>query len=395
MCVKYCIASINNAMCAEFRHFDLKIVEPSFGSPLTDLIIELDYLRKKPLRGSTHPRVFFQLKSIFHTMESIGSARIEGNHTTIAEYIENKLSREGTKDEKIIEIQNMEEAMDFIDENIQDSSINRAFVSELHKAVVRSLSPDKEGDYTAGAYRNKNVIITGSEHIPPEHVHVERYMDELFDFVSDDSPSKYDLLKTAITHHRFVWIHPFSNGNGRTVRLLTYAMLVKQGFNVAQGRIINPTAVFCSDRSKYNHLLSQADLGTDEGVLGWCEYVLSGLKNEIEKIDRLLDYGYLLSEILVPAIDISRQRQIITDAESRILKVAAGKQIFQAGDIKGLFPGKIPAEISRMLKRLREKNMILPTEEGARKYIISFSNNYLLRGIIAMLSEKGFLPLRD
>jgi hypothetical protein len=36
--------------------------------------------------------------------------------------------------------------------------------------------------------------------------------------------------------------------NGRTVRLFTYAMLVKTGFNVNVGRIINPTAVFCSYR---------------------------------------------------------------------------------------------------------------------------------------------------
>jgi len=67
--------------------FPLQLVEPSFDSPLTDLIIELDYLRKKSLEGSTHPQVFFQLKHIFHTLESIGSARIEGNNTTIAEYI--------------------------------------------------------------------------------------------------------------------------------------------------------------------------------------------------------------------------------------------------------------------------------------------------------------------
>jgi Fic family protein len=387
--------SRGNIMSAEFKHIDLKIVEPSFGSHLTDLIIDLDYLRKKTLRGSTPPSIFFQLKSIFHTMESIGSARIEGNRTTIAEYIETRLSKEGTKEEEIVEIQNMEKAMDFIDENIQSFSINRAFISELHKAVVKNLSPDKEWDYTPGAYRNKNVMITGSEHKPPEHIHVEGYMDELFRFISSDSPSKYDLLKTAITHHRFVWIHPFANGNGRTIRLLTYAMLVKQGFNVAQGRIINPTAVFCSDRNKYNQLLSQADSGTDEGMLNWCEYVLLGLKNEIEKIDRLLDYKYLLSEILVPAIDISREGQVITDAESKILKVAAEKQIFQAADIKKLFPGKLSAEISRILRRLREKNMILTSGEHSRKYIISFNNSFLLRGIIMMLGEKGFLPLKD
>ncbi len=71
---------------SKFNHYDLKMVEPEFGSELTDLIIELDYLRKKSLMGSTHSRVFFQLKHIFHTLESVGSARIEGNRTTIARY---------------------------------------------------------------------------------------------------------------------------------------------------------------------------------------------------------------------------------------------------------------------------------------------------------------------
>ena len=54
----------------EFKHIDLKLHEPSFGATLTDLIIELDYLRKKPLSGSTHPGVFFQLKHIFHALDS-------------------------------------------------------------------------------------------------------------------------------------------------------------------------------------------------------------------------------------------------------------------------------------------------------------------------------------
>ena len=61
---------------AKFSDYPLKLVAPSFGSSLTDLIIELDYLRKKPLGGSTHPRVFFQLKHIFHTLESMLLPRI-------------------------------------------------------------------------------------------------------------------------------------------------------------------------------------------------------------------------------------------------------------------------------------------------------------------------------
>jgi hypothetical protein len=80
-----------NKVLPIFNHFDLKIVKPEFESDLTGLIISLDALRNKRLEGSTHPSVFFQLKHIFQTLESIGSARIEGNNTTIAEYIETKL----------------------------------------------------------------------------------------------------------------------------------------------------------------------------------------------------------------------------------------------------------------------------------------------------------------
>lgn len=380
-----------------FKHYDLELVAPDFGSSLTDLIIELDYLRKKKLIGSTPRAVFFQLKHIFHTLESIGSARIEGNNTTIAEYIETKLAEAPPSNPGISEILNIEKAMAFIDENIKNADFNRAFVSELHKKVVEGLlpPPNGEGDHTPGLYRNKSVSITRSEHKPPEPIQIEQYMDELFAFINREDEPKYDLLKVAIVHHRFLWIHPFTNGNGRTVRLLTYAMLVKQGFNVDEGRILNPTAVFCSSRKNYYRYLSLADTGKNKGILSWCEYVLKGLKHEIEKIDRLLDYDYLKREILLPAISYSQERKLVTDVEARIMKKAIEKKVLRASDLKDIFLDKEPSEISRNIGRLKDKKMLKPVTEGTRKYIIRFDNNFLLRGIIHQLGDKGFLPIKD
>ena len=225
---------------AKFIHYDLKLIEPKFDSSLTDLVIELDYLRKKALGGSTHPRVFFQLKHIFHTLESIGSARIEGNNTTIAEYIETKLVETKDVPHGIKEIQNIEKAMAFIEEHVKDYPINRAFVSEMHKMIVDGLQPppNGEGDHTPGEYRKINLKIQKSSHQPPEWLKVEEYMTELLDFVGQEASPKYDLIKAALAHHRFVWVHPYGNGNGRTVRLFTYAMLVKTGLNLNVGRII-------------------------------------------------------------------------------------------------------------------------------------------------------------
>lgn len=380
-----------------FKHYDLALIEPSFNSSLTDLIIELDYLRKKPLGGSTNPRVFFQLKHIFHTLESIGSARIEGNNTTIAEYIETKLTETTNVSDGIKEIQNIESAMGFIEEHVNGYPINRMFVSEMHQKIVAELPPppNGEGDLTPGIYRRTNVKINKSNHIPPDSLKVDEYMTELLDFINKKDAPKYDLLKAAIAHHRFTWIHPFGNGNGRTVRLFTYAMLVKTGFNLSIGRIINPTAVFCSNRNDYYNMLAEADKGTTEGILIWTEYVLKGLKDEIEKIDKLLDYNYLKKEILLPMINHSLERKYITDVESKILKKVIDKQVVQASDIKEFFVGKVDAEVSRQIRKLIEKKMLVPEKEGARKYVIRFDNNYLLRGVIKSLGEKGFLPVRD
>ncbi|MDI6741649.1 MAG: Fic family protein [Smithella sp.] len=384
-------------MAATFKHFDLQLIEPSFDSKLTDLVIELDHLRKKELKGTTPPVVFFQLKDLFHMLESLGSARIEGNRTTLAEVIENRLEGSSSADEKMREIFNMEKAMDFIDENIKTFRLDRAFICELHRLTVKDLTPPPkgEGDNTPGVYRKKNVDIAGSNHKPPEYLQVNDYMDELIAFINRTDLPKYDLIKTAGAHHRFVWIHPFVNGNGRTVRLFTYALLVKQGFHVDTGRILNPTSVFCSDRKKYYDYLAEADSGEDKSMASWCEYVLSGLKQEIEKIDRLTEYNFLKKEIIIPAINHAREREIITDAESKILRKTAELGVMQAADIGEFFPKKAAAEISRQIARLKKRKMLQPEKEGSRKYVIRFDNNYLLRGIIKSLDEKGFLPIKD
>jgi Fic family protein len=382
---------------ATFNHFDLKLIEPDFGSSLTDLIIELDYLRKKQLGGSTHPKVFFQLKNIFHKLESIGSARIEGNNTTIAEYMETNLSDRKQFSEGIKEIQNIEKSMVFVEENIVDYPISRALISEMHKMIVDELMPPPqgEGDSTPGQFRQVNLEISKSTHKPPEWLKVNEYMEELLDFVNREDSPKYDLLKTAIAHHRFVWIHPFRNGNGRTVRLFTYAMLVKAGFNVNVGRIINPTAVFCSNRNDYYSYLSAADNGTRAGMLSWIEYVLKGLKEEIEKIDKLSDYEFLRKEILMPSINLSLERKYITDLESKVLKRAVDLQVISAADVKSIFPGKVDSEVSRQIKKLIDQKMLTQEKEGGRKYVLRFDNSYLLRSIIQLLGDKGFLPVWD
>ena len=383
-------------METKFKAYPLRLLAPSFDSPLTGLIMELDHLRKQQLDSTTPAYLFYQLKRLFHLFESVGSARIEGNNTTVAEYIETKIEGETASprvDEGIQEIANIEFAMGYIEEYIGSGyPINETFLKAIQQIIVQDLG--REGDMYAGAYRPANVRIANSSHCPPESNLVPVYMEELFSFLRDDASFQFDLIKVALAHHRLIWIHPFNNGNGRTVRLFTYALLLHYKFGVdIADRIINPTAIFCSDRDRYYQMLSEADSGEEDKLLAWCEYVLSGLKVEIEKVKRLCDYDYVQRRILMSALDQALEREHITDMEHKILVIAVKKKELQSADLQELFEHKSAATRSAAIKKLVNQGMLCPFNNNKRKYYLQFRNNLLLRSIMQALDKEGFLPI--
>ncbi len=378
---------------ARFVHHDLGLLNPAFTSPLLDVLTDLEYLRRLEMRGTTPFPVFLQLKHVFHLLESLASARIEGNHTTLADYIETKVRTAAEKPtDTLREITNIESAMTHVEEAVQPGEpISEHLIRNLHAMTVEGLS--REGDRTPGAYRSGPVAIAAAEHLPPEAIHVTGYMQELVAFINRADAPKYDLMKVALTHHRFAWVHPFRNGNGRVVRLLTYALLVKYGFRVsAVGRLLNPAAVFCADRKRYYAMLAGADTGTEAALEAWCIYVLTGIRDELTKVDRLADYNHLQSQVLLPALAYARQRQLVTSAEEAILSITIKTGVVKAGDLSDAMPGLNATQRTYQIRKLVASGMLQPVQPGARQYAIGFSHNMLLRGVIRALADQGFIP---
>ncbi len=374
---------------------NIKIPEPAWGSKLANTILNLEKLRVKMLLGSVPPHIFFQLKNIFQILENLGSARIEGNNTTLSEYVEKIIENKTQVNEKEIEIANLEEAITFIEKTVNEHfKFTRAFLSELHKIVTQKLSPPPhgEGSRYPGELRKNNVSIAKSKHTPPDYISLPDFFEKFLDFINREIEEQYQLLMVAIAHHRFTWIHPYDNGNGRVVRLLTYALLIKLGFQVKTGRIINPSAVFYTDRHKYYEMLEIADKLDEESLLKWSEYFLSGLKNEIEKIDSLLNIKYVREKILIPSINFAFERKSVPQREYNILKYLIRKEniAMKAEELSnlGIYNS---VQKSRVMKNLREKKLVKPIKEGGRIYTINFVNNYLLRGVIASLDNEGFI----
>lgn len=393
------MTNANNENKRILKDIPLKLYDPKWGSKLANTIIELEKLRVKKLGGPVPPYIFFQLKDIFQMFESLGSARIEGNNTTLAEFVEKIIEdpSKKSKDEGLKEIFNIERAISFIEENIgKTTSFNRALISEIHKILVDGLTPPPsgEGSRHPGQLRPINVSIQRSGHVPPDKIKVPEYFDELLSFVNQSIDAQYHLLSIALSHHRMAWIHPFDNGNGRIVRMFTYALLIKQGFQVKSGRILNPTAIFCMDRDKYYRMLSLADSGEEDNILEWCLYVLEGLRVEIEKIDKLLDLNYITNTILLPMLSYALEREHITAREYDILSTLVKNKdmTMKSADLIKIIGQESSVQRSRILKKLKDKKMLIPLEEKGRVYTIGFANNYLLRGIAYVLEKNSFVP---
>lgn len=375
------------------QNFQIKIPPIDFTSHLAELIIKLEALRSQ-YTLAPHSQTFLQLREIFSMLESIQSARIEGNRTTIADYADTKFDGKIRGLDSIQEIQNIENAISYVDNCYSDSDfkISHSFIKELHSIVTSGLK--REGSNESGSYRHKNVIISNAEHKPPEFMQVQNYMDKLVEWINNDADKIQTLsLKVAIAHHVFTWIHPFDNGNGRMSRVLTYAMLKQYGFDMVY--LLNPSAVFCIDRDLYFEKLQTADKRTDEAYLEWCEYVLQGLNAEMKKIIKLMDRDFLNNKIILPSINKIYQKGLIPKEYKIILELSVQKDnnMIKSKDIQEILPDLSTRQINSLVTKMISQDYLERTVPKGRIYHIKLMQENILKNIFSQLEHENLFKI--
>ena len=88
----------------------------------------------------------------------------------------------------------------------------------------------KIGKDFAGRIRNVGVRIVGANVVPPNSLKVPALLQQLIDDVNTNALQLNAVVLATVFHHRFVWIHPFFDGNGRTVRLIMNLLLMREGY---------------------------------------------------------------------------------------------------------------------------------------------------------------------
>lgn len=376
----------------EELNLNLPIID--FNSNLVQLIIQLEILRNKNVSLEINPILFYQVKTVFHMIESLQSARIEGNRTTISDYISSKF-QENEPSENIKEIENIEEAIEYVNTCYSDKSfkLSSYFLKELHTIITKDLK--REGSKECGKYRSCNVKINNAIHTPPDMIFVNDYMIRLIEWINNDDKLQMQLLKIAIAHHCFTWIHPFDNGNGRMSRILTYAMLRQYGFDMSY--LLNSTAVFCIDRNKYFDMLQKADEGSNEGKLEWCEYVLNGINNEISKVSNLMNKDFFAAKIVKPAMNRALELHYISKEQFQVLELSINKNdgLIKAKDIQAILKNKTPRQITFLINKMLAEGLIQKAEPNGRLYIINLLAKDLTRGIIDSLYKENFINEKE
>jgi Fic family protein len=186
------------------------------------------------------------------------SNSIEGNTLTLREtqmVLQEGITIKGKSLNEHFEAKNHEKAIDYLYSIVNNNYVLRSIdVLTLHGYVLRSIEDD-----FAGRIRNGGVRISGANFVPPSANKVSDLLDELVDFVNNNPLGMNDIELATVFHHKFVWIHPFFDGNGRTVRLAMNLLLMRKGFP--------PAIILKNDRKKYYEALNQANNGNYQKLI--------------------------------------------------------------------------------------------------------------------------------
>lgn len=222
-------------------------LDPRLSERLAAKKTRLDNYR--PLPASVVRRLNAELQ-IFLTYHSNA---IEGNTLSLREtqlVIEEGLTVGGHSLREHLEATNHARAYTYLTQLVEkNAEISLQTVLDLHKLVMGGGLDDEN----AGRWRTGQVYIRGAGHTPPPAYQVEPMLGEWLAWHTGFQSKQYGpVVRDAISHHDFEYIQPFTDGDGRTGRLLLNLMLMREGY---------PPALLLKDwRIGYLHALDTATL---------------------------------------------------------------------------------------------------------------------------------------
>lgn len=298
--------------------FQMEPMFPDEGNKqLEDLTFELTS-KAIALKSQVQPQVIKAIGDLVRSMNCYYSNLIE-DHQTHPVDIENALrgdySLSSEKRNLQLEATAHIEVQKMIEETIDNADIlDIDYIKWIHKEfctrlplelrLVKDPLTGEEKEVIAGEFRNGSVII--GKHIPPEAQEIPYFLNRFKEIYSPYNLSKIkQIIAVPSSHHRFVWIHPFYDGNGRAARMLSHAYFLKIGIGSAMWSVSRGLArnidsykmlLMGADSQRLNDYDGRGNLST-KGLLDFCIFFLENCIDQVDFMTSLLEPKTLLNRI--------------------------------------------------------------------------------------------------
>jgi len=180
--------------------------------------------KTRPLEGD----MLKQVRDFFRISTTWSSNALEGNTLTISEtkvLLEDGITVGGKSLRETLEAYGHSHAYDYMFSLIDEKTILESDIKELHRLFYSGISESK-----AGVYRTVRVVITGSSYPVCAPDKIGQEIKYLCDWIEKERNNYDPITFAAELHRRFIFIHPFEDGNGRTARLLMNTALIQKGY---------------------------------------------------------------------------------------------------------------------------------------------------------------------
>ena len=204
-----------------------------------------------------HPDLSQQIQQQRRTEYIHSSNAIEGNTLTLGETAAaiNGETINGKTIKEHFEAINHPITIEYVEEQAKTGQpITEETIKQIHTRLMDNLL------HEPGAYRTGAARIAGAHIMPPKSTYIHEKIVELLTWLNTN-PYEYPPIELSVRFmHRFLTIHPFQEGNGRTARLLMNLILMQHGYPVL-------TNISFRDRKKYLTALQEADHGDPEPLI--------------------------------------------------------------------------------------------------------------------------------
>ncbi len=259
-------------------------------------------------------------------LSSYASTSIEGNPLPLTDVKRLLKTRKESVRDTEREVLNYNKALQKLFKSVRQNrfELNVKTLEQVQGQVVAGLM---DNPAHCGVLRQDPVIIRNPRKldeivfIPPDAKEVEKLTTSLMDFVNDNIGNIDPVILAGIFHRQNVIIHPFIDGNGRTTRLLTTAVLGKTGLDLFE--IFSFEDYYNRNITRYFKTVGLEgdyyDLKDDIDFSVWLEYFAEGILDELRRVIKILPEQLRAKPRLEPhhqqILDYIRERGSITQRE--------------------------------------------------------------------------------